>query len=327
MNAAALRKIAYGFREARALHAGVELGVFEAIGRGQGTAAELADELDADPRGLRVLLDALAELGILERAGQGYALAAGAADVLLPEGAEYLGNLLVHDLWHWPSWTDADAAVRAGAPAHDRSRDRYLGSPAVVRGFLANYTRAMEQSGRELVAPLSERIAALEPRVVCDLGGGSGALLLAVLERLPRARGYLVDHPFALERARELAEQSPAGKRMEICPLDLERDALPQGADVAVLCRVLMGFPPERARALLQRCAQALPEQGRLLIHDYRARSRVGALMSLDVLLNTGGEVHAGSALEGWLAPSGFSLRELRPRIVPYMTTWLAERG
>jgi hypothetical protein len=184
----------------------------------------------------------------------------------------------------------------------------------------------MEQSGRELVPALAARIAALEPRVVSDLGGGSGALLLAVLERLPQARGYLVDHPFALERARALAAQSPAGKRMEICPLDLERDPLPQDCDVTVLCRVLMGLAPERARALLVRCAQALPAQGRLLIHDYRARSRVGALMSLDVLLNTGGEVHEGAALASWLAPSGLALRELWPRSVPYMSTWLAQR-
>jgi SAM-dependent methyltransferase len=327
MNARELQVLAFRVREARALGTALELGVLDAIGTAKRPASELARALRCDERGLRILLDALVALGIVERAADAYALAPQIADAVLPGGAGTLRNLLLHDLWNGPTWEALGRAVRDGAAPAAGPINRHLRDPEILRGFLDNYARAMEQGLPELWPVLARRIAALRPTHIVDLGGGSGSVLLALLPLLPAARATLLDHPFALSRARERLEATQLACRVELRAADLEEDPLPAGADVLVLCRVLMGLSPPRARALIARCADALPPQGRLVVHDFTADSRVGALLSLDMLLHTGGEVPQAPQLREWLEEAGMHVERTLPGPLSCMHTWIASRA
>ncbi len=325
MTPAELHKLSFDFRAARAVYAGVELGVFEALESAPSAGDALAEKLGTNPRGLRILLDALVALELLTHDGGDYALCESAARVLVPSGDEYLGNLFLHDLWHWTSWSALDSAVRDGVPHTDRQGDRHLGNPQVLVRFLPNYNLAMEQSGRELLAPLAEMIARLAPSSILDLGGGGGALLLALLERLPEAQGVLVEHGFALEHARRSAESHPAGRRLGLLELDFEKQDIPSGHDVIVLSRVLMGFDAARAEVVVRRAAAALAPGGALVVADFDAASRVGALLSLDMLLNTGAEVHETRQIQEWIRNAGLELKE-SGHLSPYVGFWVARK-
>ena len=272
MTADELRALAFRFRESRAVFAGVELGVFEALAVGSSRASELASELALDTRGLAILLDALVALGVLVRDGERYAVASELRDTLAPGGASYAGNLFLHDLWHWTSWARLDQTVREGSARRRRDGDAHLGDPEILGRFLPNYVLAMEQSEGGASEALARTVAALDPKRVLDLGGGSGGLLLRVLEAAPSAYGTLVDHEFSLSRARELAARSPARERMALLGLDFEKSQIPREHDVILLSRVLMGMPPERARALLDASRRSPASGGRA----GRARVRRG---------------------------------------------------
>jgi hypothetical protein len=107
--------------------------------------------------------------------------------------------------------------------------------------------------------------------------------------------------------------------------LDFEKGEIPEGHDLIVISRVLMGMAPERAGALVRRAAAALLEGGALALHDFDAGTRVGALLSLDMLLNTGGAVHARAQIEDWLAASGLALESAR-RVLGYTRLWIARK-
>jgi SAM-dependent methyltransferase len=320
-----LRQLAFSFRAARALYAGVELGLFEALGTGSASADELARARGCDARALGVWLGALAALGVLERRGCAYRIRAGLRGALLPGGEDYLGNLFLHDLWHWSRWAGLDDALRSGAPRRAVEGDRHLADPGVLRRFLPNYNAAMEQSADGAPARLADAIAEHSPARVVDLGGGTGALLSEVCARLPGARGWLVEYGFALQSARERLAGDAARARIELLERDFETGEIPAG-DAIALSRVLMGFAPERARAAVLRAAAALPPGGRLYVHDFDAGSRVGALLGLDMLLNTGGQVHSARAIRGWLADAGLSELEER-RLLPYTRLWIGRAG
>jgi 8-O-methyltransferase len=320
MTPAALRQLAFSFRAARALQAGVELGLFEALHAGHATPAELASARGCDARALGIWLEALAALGVLERRGCAYRICAQLRGTLLPGGDAYLGNLFLHDLWHWSRWARLDETLRSGAPRQGVEGDRYLGDPGVLGRFLPNYNAAMEQSADGAPARLADAIAEHAPARVVDLGGGTGALLSEVCARLPEARGWLVEHGFALAGARERLADDPASARIALVERDFETGPIPP-ADAIALSRVLMGFAPERAHAAVLRAAAALAPGGRLYVHDFDARSRVGALLGLDMLLNTGGQVHSARAIRGWLVEAG--LVELEEReLLPYTRLW-----
>jgi precorrin-6B methylase 2 len=326
VNPQELRALAFRFREARALFAAVELGVFEALGQGAKTADELARELDLDARATAILLAALTALGALERDGARHAIAADLRGTLLPGSPDYAGNLFLHDLWHWTSWGRLDASLRQGAAWTRREGDPHLGNPEVLRRFLPNYVLAMEQSEGGASAKLAERLARLEPARVLDLGGGSGGLLVALLELLPKSRGTLVEHAFSLARANESVSRSPARERIALLAQDFEKEGIPAGHDLIVLSRVLMGMAPERARRLIERAAGALEAGGALVVHEFDSETRVGALLSLDMLLHTGGAAHPRAELEAWLAGAGLLLESSR-RLLPYTRVSIARKA
>lgn len=326
MTPAELRRVAFDFRVARALYAGVELGVFDAIGRGARTPEELAARVAADPRALRILLDALAGAGVLERRGDAFAIAPALVSCLVSGEPDYLGNVLLHDLWHWTSWAHLGRVLREGAPHKERGGDPHLSSPEVLRRFLPNFALAMDQSGGDATPRLAAALARLAPRAILDLGGGSGRELEALLLRLPDARGAVAERAFALEAARERLGRSNAASRAQVLALDFERDPIPTGYDLILLSRVLMGLPEEAAARLVHACAGALAPGGALAIHDYEARSRVGALLSLDMLLLSGGAVHRSASLLRWLGDAG--LRTEPPqRVLRYTRLWLGRKA
>jgi SAM-dependent methyltransferase len=316
-----LQRLAFSFRAARALYAGVELGLFEALASGTEAPGDLASECGCEPRALGIWLEALVALEVLERATGGYRIRPELRATLVPGGPEYLGNLFLHDLWHWSRWASLDLALRSGEPRQGAEGDRHLSDPAVLSRFLPNYNLAMEQSSAEAPVLLARAIAAHTPQRVIDLGGGTGALLCEVCALLPGTRALLVEHGFALAGARQRLAADPARERIELVELDLEKSALPRG-DAIVLSRVLMGLPPERARAVVARAAAALMPGGRLYVHDFEAGSRVGALLGLDMLLNSGGAVHSGLAIRKWLAEAGLDELE-EDRVLPYTRVWI----
>jgi SAM-dependent methyltransferase len=135
----------------------------------------------------------------------------------------------------------------------------------------------------------------------------------------------LAELPFSLEQAHARVRDLGLDERTEIVALDFDREPIPSGCDLILISRVLMGLAPERALDLIRRCAEALAPGGHLAIHDYTPHSRVGALLSLDMLLNTGGEVHGESSISSWLESA--ALEEIRcERVLKYTHLYVARK-
>lgn len=325
MTPSELQRMIFDFRAARAVLCAVELGVFDALGADARSAHELAELRGLDLRGTRTLLQALSAIGVLEAETDRYRIHAELLPWLVPGGPHYVGNLMLHDLWHWSSWARLDHAVRTGRALETREGDPHLGNPEILKRFFPNYVAAMDQCAADAPVRLAKHLAPLCPRSVMDLGGGTGALLCELLECVPDARGTLVELPFSLAPARERIKERGLESRIEILARNFESGELPEGHDLIVLSRTLMGLPPERARTLVRRAARGLSPAGTLAIHDYAAESRVGALLSLDMLLNTGGAVHPSARQRSWLEEAG--LVELRcERVLPYTRLWTGRK-
>ncbi len=103
--------------------------------------------------------------------------------------------------------------------------------------------------------------------VVCDVAGGIGTLLAAILERRPRARGILLDAPEVLADAEEFLRASGVGERVERRAGDLfgEFDAR---ADVYVLKWILHDWSDDACRDILRRVRAAMPLGSRVVAID-----------------------------------------------------------
>jgi hypothetical protein len=126
---------------------------------------------------------------------------------------------------------------------------------------------------------------------VVDLGGGKGALLRAIGPSV--AKRILVDRPEVIENL-EI-------EGIEITSCDIFSDELPRG-DVYILSRVLHDWSDDICKGLLKR----IPKSASLVIIDRVAKPSQHGLLSLNMLLLTGGrERTAGDwnelyRLSGW---------------------------
>jgi hypothetical protein len=139
--------------------------------------------------------------------------------------------------------------------------------------------------------------------VICDVAGGIGTLLAAILERRPVARGILIDAPEVLAEAEEFLAKRGVAARVERRPGDLfgELDA---GADVYVLKWILHDWSDEACRQILSRVSATMPSRARLVVIDQHQEpnraSPVTSMVDLHMLVTCEGgrerspdEVHA----------------------------------
>lgn len=103
--------------------------------------------------------------------------------------------------------------------------------------------------------------------VICDVAGGIGTLLAAILQRRPNARGVLVDAPEVLAEAEPFLHSRGVVERVQRCPGDLF-DALDAQADVYVLKWILHDWSDEACVRILRSLRASMPTGSRVVAID-----------------------------------------------------------
>ena len=223
--------------------AGCNAGVLQRVLQhlvGKGVFAKLGEGRYGLNEAARGLLDPALELGInLNGIGGRMAYAWGT----LPTFAR-TGRSGYHEVFGLPFWEDLEAHPEVAA-----SFDALIG-PMGHGSFNADFAIG---GGWEAV------------RTVVDVGGGTGAMLAAMLRAHPHLRGTLVELPRTVERSAALFAEAGVADRVTAVGQSFF-DPLPAGADLYVLRGVLNNWPDAEASRLLRRCAEAARPGGRLVV-------------------------------------------------------------
>jgi hypothetical protein len=100
---------------------------------------------------------------------------------------------------------------------------------------------------------------------VVDVGGGTGALLAAILRARPKIHGTLVDLPATVARSHEIFRGAGVANRVTTVGQSFF-DSLPARADLYLLSKVINDWPDREAAAILSRCAEAASPAGRIVV-------------------------------------------------------------
>src|SRR5262249_11890811 len=139
----------------------------------------------------------------------------------------------------YPAWGELLYSVRTGATGFEK----VYGLP--VFDYLSQHptqARLFDESmvgvhGRETAAML-EGYDFTGGRVLADMGGGSGHVLTAVLNRYPAMRGILFALPGVAERARANIESAGLADRCQVVSGSFF-EAVPTGADAYILRHII----------------------------------------------------------------------------------------
>jgi predicted nicotinamide N-methyase len=107
--------------------------------------------------------------------------------------------------------------------------------------------------------------------VVCDVAGGVGTLLSAIIASCTGLRGVLVDGQDVIARAGDYLKERGLADRIEAVAGDMFGD-IPATADVYLLKDVLHDWDDERCRKILSTVAAAMPSGSRLVLVEILQR-------------------------------------------------------
>jgi SAM-dependent methyltransferase len=245
----------------------VTLRIAERLVAGSAPAEDLAAAAGADPGALRRVLRHLAGKGVFEESAPGRFALNDAAHCLLDPAARLGLDLDGFGGRMAGAWAGLLQAVRTGAPAYHTVFGRpFWDDLAAHPGIAATFDALMGPQGHGTPDPEVLVAGGWESiRTVVDVGGGTGALLAAVLRARPAVRGTLVDLPATVARSAELFRAAGVADRVTVVGQSFF-DPLPAGADLYLLKSVLSDWPDREATSLLRRCAEAARPAGRVVL-------------------------------------------------------------
>ena len=281
-----LLKLMNGYQAACVLGAAAELDVFSLLSKKALPAGEAAKKLDADPRGIAALLDALAALRLLKKSGARYSVPKDLAAALSEDSKTNVLAMIRHSMSCLRSWSDLASAVKTGQPVPRRASIR--GAEADRAAFLL----AMDNISAPLAPAVVSRLKKVKFKHLLDVGGASGTWTVAFLKTAPDATATLFDLPDALPHAARRMEANGLSERVTLAAGDFYKDRLPVGADCAWVSAIVHQNSRGQNRELFKKVFAALNAGGCILIRDVvLAPSRIapvaGALFALNMLVHT----------------------------------------
>ncbi len=316
-----------GFVYSQILAACIELGLLEVLRERPRTTTDLAALCNVPLENMERLLAAAASLDLVSRRARGrWGLGTAGAGIA---GSPGLADMIKHHALLYADLRDPVALLRNQVP--ERRLAGYwpyaeAASPGALQSSKIDaYSTLMARSQVMISRDVIDAYPLRNHKRLLDVGGGKGAFLSAVSKAVPTLELALFDLPAVASLAQQTLEVGHLAGRVEIFGGDFFRDALPSGADIVSLVRILHDHDDHAAMQLLRNIHKALPPGGVLLLAEPMSATPGGETMGdayfgFYLLAMGSGRPRTAEEITGMLRAVGFTrvrlLRTARPMLV-----------
>ena len=317
-----LYEMTSGIAQTQIVASFVELNVAQALSEKDTSLAALAAYTNTQPDMLERFLRASLSLGLVQRRRDGRYRSTAFTRALhfdtrdgMAAFARYMASR--SNVTAWGKLTDV---VRTGTNAFEQVNGSavwpYLASHPEEEALFA---QAMTSFARMDGPAIARAYPFGRHAVLCDLGGGRGAFLEAILAHHPGTEGLVVDRASVIS-SEGAAVPAEVSARLKFAAGSFF-DCLPAGCDAYLLRHVLHDWDDAACQKILQRCRDAMKPASRLLIIESCVepghRSYLGTMKDLTMGVICGGRERSISAMRTLLAGSKLSLLQIWPTAAP----------
>ncbi|HMF03565.1 MAG TPA: methyltransferase [Acidimicrobiia bacterium] len=284
-----------GMIDNKALVVAVELEIPDRLHEGSRSAEELAREVGADADALNRLLRFLVSRGLLGITRDGRYRNNVVSSALRRDHPWSARNwvLFFGGDWHWRIWNQAKHSFLTGESAAEAATGHeffeYVNEVDSTAGeaFNGAMTEGSRLQGLLVVNAYDfSRVAS-----VCDVGGGSGAIMCDLLAAHPALRGVVFDLPQLGEPARALLAARGVGDRGEFVAGDFFAE-VPAGHDVYTLFAIVHDWGDDHCITILRNIRRAMTPGAHVLVTEMPVPERpspsFAKVMDLEMLILTG---------------------------------------
>jgi 2-polyprenyl-3-methyl-5-hydroxy-6-metoxy-1,4-benzoquinol methylase len=295
-----------------ALKAGVELGVFDALGDGPSTSAELASRAGVAERGIRILCDFLTVQGLLSKADGRYAHT--------PTSAVFLDRRSPVSMAPTLPFLMSDKIMQAGRLMTESIRQNRTALEEPLAGDEVQEWVTFARTMHPMMGGPADFIASVImgggiPSKVLDVASSHGLFSIAVARVAPQCEIVALDFPSVLDVTAQ--NTGAAGVHVKLLPGSAFTTDLGTGYDAIIVTNLFHHFPAGENIALMRRFHAALRPGGRMLTLEFvpnedRISPPASATFSMMMLTNTpAGDAFTMAEYNEMLDAAGFGAREI----------------
>lgn len=295
-----------------ALTVAEEIGLFEAIAREGKTTGALAEELEADPFVLGVLLSMVAAMGLAEHRIERWHATDASRIYLLPDSPFSWSPVFRRYRTTLPSHVQFREALKQGSP--EEEGQHVVAWASGVLGIL----QARQVAGFMHAHSLPSAIAVARSGVfkgvrrLLDVGGGSGCYAVAIAQHEPELNATILDLPAMCKAAQDYIDTGEVDGRVDTIAVDMFREPWPDGYDALFFSNIFHDWRPETCAELAGKAFAALPSGGRIVLHemllgDNKDGPLTATAFSMLMLLGTRGRQYSLVEFRDILQDAGFT--------------------
>ncbi|HRH57859.1 MAG TPA: class I SAM-dependent methyltransferase [Chitinophagales bacterium] len=293
------------FTVARIIMAGAELGIYEAIGKENKTAEDVAKTCNTHPHSTTQLLNALTGIGYLQFSDNKYSITSKYQKWLFKDSEANLIGKLRFQIMEWNFLNHLEDFVRTG-----KTLD--------LHSTIDEKTWEFYQEGmRDLSINASKELAGKIPvpngaTTLLDIGGSHGLYSIELCKMHPNLSSIVLELPGAVEAASNIAKRyDQSGKVVHKAGNALEDDLGESKYDIVMINNVVHHFTNEQNLALAKKVARALKPNGIYVIGEFLRNEKPGeggvmaASTSLYFSLTSSSGNWSASEMSGWQTAAG----------------------
>lgn len=317
-------QIAFGFMASKALFAALHIDIFTLLDRDQGTAAEIATKTGVPENRIVTVLTALSSIGLIDLNDLTYTNAPAASMFLSRESKHEFGDYLRFqiDKQMYPFLTQLNEVIDGTLdPAAVDSYQHWMSDPEQA----SIYSNAQHAGSLGPGRTLARIVDLSDAQTLLDVGGGTGAMSIRLLEANPDLISTIIDFPNVSEIGWRFVSEAGMTDRIRYIPGNALKTEWPKQQGAILMSYLLSGIPENEIPRIIKYAFECLTEGGQLILHDFmveddRTGPHLAALWQLQHMAFT---PEARSVTPSWLkeqmSAAGFlDIRE--DEVVPGMT-------
>ncbi len=290
-----MMQIITGFWTSCCIYNAAKLDVADLLSNKSLTAEQLAEATHTDAPSLYRMMRALASVEIFRENEKGEFTNTVLSETLKSDVPGSMKAMAIAQLGdHYNAWGNLLYSIKTGNIAFDKVEGMnvwqyYETHPE--EGL--NFMKAMTGSTPAAINNVIPAYDFSDFKTIVDVGGGNGALLMAILQTAIHAKGIVFDEEYVTnETQKEIATK----KFSERCSVKAGSffDSVPEGADCYVMKHILHDWNDEKSIQILGNCKKAMKPDSKLLVIEAVIPTgnspHPGKFMDINMMAMTGGK-------------------------------------
>ena len=306
-----ISSVAFGFMASKAMFAGLHLDIFTHLSDGAKTNEALSKATGTPVNRVTTLMTALDSIGLVARDGDEYSNAPGAETFLSSASKQQFGDYLRYQINEqmYPFLGQLNEVLDGSLSADAVDSYQHWMSDPEQAALYSNAQHAGSLGPGKTIARMVDLAGA---KSLLDVGGGTGAMSIRLLQANPDLDATIIDFPNVSEIGWQFITDAQMTNRVRYIPGNALTVQWPDQQDAILMSYLFSGIPGNDVPRLIQQAFDNLAPGGRLMVHDFmvgddRSGPVLAALWQLQHMAFTP-DAHSVTAgwLQGEMAKIGF---------------------